>query len=66
MIGPCPYLCDNKTSAGYCKSTACTHLKYKKLYNAAPTQSRTYTVGQTILVPNPVLNDKTTYHVKKD
>lgn len=27
MISPCPYVCDNKTAYGYCKTTACIYNK---------------------------------------
>lgn len=28
----CPYICDNKTEYGYCKTTACINPEYNKLY----------------------------------
>lgn len=28
MIGPCPFLCSNKTSLGYCKTTGCINSRY--------------------------------------
>ena len=30
MIGTCPYNCSNKTSYGYCKTTACINLNYQQ------------------------------------
>ena len=27
----CPYICDNKTEYGYCKTTACINPQYNKL-----------------------------------
>lgn len=29
MTGPCGYVCDNKTSEGYCKTTACINPKVR-------------------------------------
>ena len=35
----CPYICDNKTEYGYCKTTACTNPQYREQYmNCALTQ----------------------------
>ena len=31
MIGPCPYLCDNKTDLGYCRSTVCVNPDHKRV-----------------------------------
>lgn len=31
MVGPCPYNCENKTSFGYCKTTACINPKYLQI-----------------------------------
>ena len=28
----CPYICDNKTEYGYCKTTACINPKYNQNY----------------------------------
>ena len=28
----CPYICNNKTVYGYCKTTACINLEYNKIY----------------------------------
>ena len=28
----CPYLCNNKTVYGYCKTTACINPEYNKIY----------------------------------
>lgn len=28
----CPYICDNKTEYGYCKTTACINHKYNQNY----------------------------------
>ena len=28
----CPYICDNKTDYGYCKTTACINPEYNKMY----------------------------------
>lgn len=28
----CPYICDNKTAYGYCKTTACINSEYNKIY----------------------------------
>lgn len=28
MNGTCPYICDNKTSLGYCQTTGCINPKY--------------------------------------
>lgn len=28
----CPYICDNKTEYGYCKTTACINQKYNTTY----------------------------------
>lgn len=31
MIGPCPFLCTNKTSLGFCKTTGCSNPAYYKM-----------------------------------
>lgn len=28
----CPYICNNKTVYGYCKTTACINPEYNKIY----------------------------------
>ena len=28
----CPYICNNKTEYGYCKTTACINPEYNKIY----------------------------------
>ena len=28
----CPYICNNKTEYGYCKTTACINPEYHKIY----------------------------------
>ena len=33
MIGMCPYVCNNKTSLGYCKTTGCINPKYNRHSN---------------------------------
>jgi len=30
MIGPCPYVCNNKAQDGYCKTTSCINPAYNK------------------------------------
>ena len=32
---PCGYVCDNKTSEGYCKTTACINPKYSQLWHTS-------------------------------
>lgn len=42
MIGPCPFLCSNKTSLGYCKTTGCINPSYyKKVYHWDDSSSNT-------------------------
>lgn len=39
MIGRCPYICNNKTSDGWCSTTVCINPLY-----TIPTSSMTYTI----------------------
>ncbi len=32
MIGTCPYVCDNKTEFGYCKSTVCINPAFQSKF----------------------------------
>lgn len=36
MISPCRFICDNKTSSGYCQTTVCIHPKYSHYSNCPP------------------------------
>lgn len=31
-FGICPYICDNKTGLGYCKTSVCVNPKYNSFY----------------------------------
>lgn len=40
MTERCGYVCGNKTSDGYCKTTACINPSYSQLYTSVPIEDK--------------------------
>lgn len=50
----CENVCDNKTSEGYCKTTACINPKYSQLYTSVPIEG---IKGDTVAVHSKIIRD---------
>lgn len=56
MTNPCGYVCDNKTSDGYCKTTGCINPNFNKITEntSVPVEDMKY---NTIAVHSKIIRD---------
>lgn len=53
MSSPCPYICNNKTEYGYCKTTGCIH---KGVWYLQTKHGRWLKTGQSFVCPDKFRN----------